>query len=64
MLPDFPTGGILDPTGYDGGRGQVKLRARDSAAFDTRLHLEIGVGFHAAGRADGGQPAREVKPRK
>lgn len=28
LLPDFPTGGILDATDYDKGRGKVKLRAK------------------------------------
>lgn len=28
LIPDFPTGGIIDATDYDKGRGKVKLRAR------------------------------------
>lgn len=28
ILPDFPTGGIMDATDYDKGRGKVKLRAK------------------------------------
>lgn len=28
ILPDFPTGGILDAAEYDNGRGKVKLRAK------------------------------------
>lgn len=28
ILPDFPTGGIMDASGYDKGRGKVKLRAK------------------------------------
>lgn len=28
VLPDFPTGGILDPTDYNKGKGKVKLRAK------------------------------------
>lgn len=28
ILPDFPTGGILDASGYDKGKGKVKLRAK------------------------------------
>ncbi|MDP1835631.1 MAG: DNA topoisomerase IV subunit A [Chlamydiales bacterium] len=28
VLPDFPTGGIMDATEYDKGRGRIKLRAR------------------------------------
>lgn len=28
ILPDFPTGGIMDASGYDKGRGKVKLRVK------------------------------------
>ena len=28
LFPDFPTGGILDASGYEKGKGKVKLRAR------------------------------------
>ena len=28
LLPDFPTGGEMDPSGYERGRGKVKLRAK------------------------------------
>jgi topoisomerase-4 subunit A len=28
LLPDFPTGGILDASDYDKGRGKVRLRAK------------------------------------
>jgi topoisomerase-4 subunit A len=28
LLPDFPTGGIMDASAYDKGRGKVKLRAK------------------------------------
>lgn len=28
VLPDFPTGGIMDATDYNGGKGKVKLRAK------------------------------------
>lgn len=28
LIPDFPTGGIVDATDYDKGRGKVKLRAK------------------------------------
>lgn len=28
ILPDFPTGGIMDPSGYAKGKGKVKLRAK------------------------------------
>ncbi len=28
ILPDFPSGGIMDPTEYDKGKGKIKLRAQ------------------------------------
>jgi topoisomerase IV subunit A len=28
LIPDFPTGGIMDPSEYDHGKGKVKLRAK------------------------------------
>ena len=28
IYPDFPTGGIMDKSQYDKGRGKVKLRAK------------------------------------
>ncbi|MFN4174005.1 MAG: DNA gyrase subunit A, partial [Parachlamydiaceae bacterium] len=28
LVPDFPTGGILDASGYEKGKGKVKLRAK------------------------------------
>ncbi len=28
IYPDFPTGGIMDRSGYDKGRGKIKLRAK------------------------------------
>lgn len=28
LLPDFPTGGIIDASGYEKGKGKVKLRAK------------------------------------
>lgn len=28
LLPDFPTGGIIDASGYERGKGKVKLRAK------------------------------------
>lgn len=28
IVPDFPTSGIMDASGYDAGKGKVKLRAR------------------------------------
>lgn len=28
ILPDFPTGGIMDASGYDKGKGKVKLRVK------------------------------------
>lgn len=31
LLPDFPTGGIMDASNYDKGRGKIKLRAKIEA---------------------------------
>lgn len=28
VLPDFPTGGVMDATGYEKGKGKIKLRAK------------------------------------
>ena len=45
ILPDFPTGGIMDATGYDKGRGKVKLRARiESPDPKTLVISEICYG--------------------
>lgn len=45
LLPDFPTGGIMDASDYDKGRGRVKLRAALSIPNDkTILIKEICYG--------------------
>lgn len=45
LLPDFPTGGIMDASNYDQGRGKVRLRARISARDDkTVVITEICYG--------------------
>ncbi|MBJ7449611.1 MAG: DNA topoisomerase IV subunit A [Parachlamydiales bacterium] len=37
VLPDFPTGGIMDASLYDGGNGKIKLRAKISIPDDKTL---------------------------
>ncbi|MDF2577994.1 MAG: parC [Chlamydiales bacterium] len=37
IVPDFPTGGIMDATNYDGGKGKVKLRANIAIRDDKTL---------------------------
>ncbi len=37
IYPDFPSGGIMDPTEYDQGRGKVKLRAKITVPDDKTL---------------------------
>jgi topoisomerase-4 subunit A len=37
LRPDFPTGGIIDASGYDDGRGKVKVRAKIEADGDKRV---------------------------
>ncbi len=45
LLPDFPTGGIMDASGYDKGRGKVKLRTKiDSPDPKTLVITEICYG--------------------
>lgn len=45
ILPDFPTGGIMDASQYDKGRGKVKLRARmDIVDAKTIIIREICYG--------------------
>lgn len=45
LLPDFPSGGILDGSGYDLGRGKVKLRAKiDIVDEKTLVIREICYG--------------------
>lgn len=37
VLPDFPKGGLMDPTNYDDGKGSVKLRAKIEIADSSTL---------------------------
>lgn len=37
ILPDFLSGGIMDPTEYDKGRGKIKLRAKINVMDDKTL---------------------------
>ncbi|MCH9627378.1 MAG: DNA gyrase subunit A [Chlamydiales bacterium] len=37
ILPDFPSGGIMDPSEYNQGRGKVKLRAKITSPDDKTL---------------------------
>ena len=37
LVPDFPQGGLMDPTGYADGRGKVLVRARIEADGDKRI---------------------------
>lgn len=46
LFPDFPTGGIMDASNYDLGRGKVKLRAKISARDDKTIVIsEICYGY-------------------
>jgi topoisomerase-4 subunit A len=40
ILPDFPSGGIMDCTEYDQGRGKVKLRAKVKIVDDKTLVIK------------------------
>ena len=40
LLPDFPTGGILDPSDYNQGRGKVKLRAKIETPNEKTLIIK------------------------
>lgn len=40
LLPDFPSGGRLDPTSYDKGRGSIKMRATLSVRDDKTLVID------------------------
>lgn len=45
VLPDFPNGGIMDASGYDKGKGKVKLRAKmDIVDAKTIMIREICYG--------------------
>ncbi|NCN04741.1 MAG: DNA topoisomerase IV subunit A [Spirochaetales bacterium] len=37
LLPDFPTGGIMDASGYDQGMGKVLVRAKLDTSDDKRI---------------------------
>jgi topoisomerase-4 subunit A len=40
LYPDFPTGGIMDPLGYEHGQGKVKLRARMETPNDKTVVIK------------------------
>jgi topoisomerase IV subunit A len=40
ILPDFPSGGIMDPTGYDKGLGKLKLRSKIQIVDDKTLIIK------------------------
>lgn len=40
LLPDFPTGGLMDATDYQSGKGKVKLRAKITKRDDKTLVIE------------------------
>lgn len=40
VLPDFPTGGIMDASEYDKGRGKVKLRVKLAVRDDKTIVIE------------------------
>ena len=45
LVPDFPTGGLMDVSEYDKGRGKVKVRAKIEARGDkTVVVREIPFG--------------------
>ena len=45
VLPDFPTGGLVDASGYEDGNGRVLVRARLDASDDKRIVIrEIPYG--------------------
>ena len=45
VLPDFPTGGLVDASGYDDGNGRVLVRARLDASDEKRIVIrEIPYG--------------------
>lgn len=37
LLPDFPTGGLMDASGYEDGNGRVKVRARIEARDEKHV---------------------------
>jgi topoisomerase-4 subunit A len=40
VLPDFPTGGLMDARGYRDGQGTIKVRARIKAKDDTTVVIK------------------------
>jgi len=40
ILPDFPSGGLMDPSEYDRGRGKIKLRAKIQTVDEKTLVIK------------------------
>lgn len=40
LLPDFPTGGLMDAADYDKGRGKVRLRAKLNIVDEKTIRIE------------------------
>ena len=40
ILPDFPSGGLMDPSEYDQGRGKLKLRAKIQVVDEKTLVIK------------------------
>ncbi len=40
VLPDFPTGGLMDARGYQDGKGQIKVRAKLKAKDDSTVVIK------------------------
>lgn len=40
LYPDFPQGGLMDPSEYDDGRGKVRVRAKIDAINNKTLHIK------------------------
>jgi topoisomerase IV subunit A len=40
LLPDFPTGGIMDAADYDKGRGKVRLRAKLTVVDEKTIRID------------------------
>lgn len=45
LMPDFPQGGLMDPTEYDDGRGKVRARARLEIARDKKTIVVREIPF-------------------
>jgi len=39
VLPDFPQGGLLDPTGYEEGNGRIRVRAKMAPAGSKSVRI-------------------------